>query len=464
MTPSNPTRPATPEVVGSQAIGAALARPALLGGRSLFDWLFALLVVAGAGYAFRRYGASMDVYETSILAGAVPTLIALGWFWGPIRPLVLGVGAASLLAIGLYARTTDAFGADLGAAEKVFLLKYFLSSQSAVMWMSVLFLMSTLFFWIGTFVARPDNTAQRIGSGLAWAAVFMALVGTMVRWYESHQIAPDIGHIPVSNLYEVFVLFCWLTTLFYLYFESHYRTRALGAFAMLVVSAAVGFLLWYTLARGAHEIQPLVPALQSWWMKLHVPANFIGYGTFAIAATVALAYLLKTASARSLWTGLVGVPAGLVLAPLAIGFAVGLPADVQGAATSATKMVGGLVIAFAVAIVLRDPISRRTPSAEVMDDVMYKAIAVGFAFFTIATILGAFWAAEAWGGYWSWDPKETWALIVWLNYAAWLHMRLMKGLRGIVASWWALVGLVVTTFAFLGVNMFLSGLHSYGEL
>jgi cytochrome c-type biogenesis protein CcsB len=94
---------------------------------------------------------------------------------------------------------------------------------------------------------------------------------------------------------------------------------------------------------------------------------------------------------------------------------------------------------------------------------MYKAIAVGFAFFTIATVLGALWAAEAWGGYWSWDPKETWALIVWLNYAAWLHMRLMKGLRGTVAAWWALVGLAITTFAFLGVNMFLSGLHSYGS-
>ena len=69
-----------------------------------------------------------------------------------------------------------------------------------------------------------------------------------------------------------------------------------------------------------------------------------------------------------------------------------------------------------------------------------------------------------WGGYWSWDPKETWALIVWLNYAAWLHMRLMKGLRGTIASWWALAGLGVTTFAFIGVNMFLSGLHSYGAL
>ena len=99
-----------------------------------------------------------------------------------------------------------------------------------------------------------------------------------------------------------------------------------------------------------------------------------------------------------------------------------------------------------------------------LDDVMYKAIALGFAFFTVATILGALWAAEAWGGYWSWDPKETWALIVWLNYAAWLHMRLTRGWRGTPMAWWAIIGLFVTLFAFLGVNMFLSGLHSYGEL
>jgi hypothetical protein len=124
------------------------------------------------------------------------------------------------------------------------------------------------------------------------------------------------------------------------------------------------------------------------------------------------------------------------------------------------------ISALIVAAILwgRKRIAERLPSFEVLDDVMYKSIAVGFAFFTIATVLGALWAAEAWGGYWSWDPKETWALIVWLNYASWLHMRLMKGLRGAMSAWWALVGLVVTTFAFLGVNMFLSGLHSYGTL
>jgi cytochrome c-type biogenesis protein CcsB len=234
---------------------------------------------------------------------------------------------------------------------------------------------------------------------------------------------------------------------------------------MLVVSAAVGFLLWYALARGAHEIQPLVPALQSWWMKIHVPANFVGYGTFALSAMVALAYLLKAEAPRTLWIGLVGLPAVFIALPL-LGFGLfgDLSPETLASVTKAGRMIGGLLALFVVMILARHWINPLTPAPEVADDVMYKAIAMGFAFFTIATILGAFWAAEAWGGYWSWDPKETWALIVWLNYAAWLHMRLMKGLRGVFAAWWALVGLVVTTFAFLGVNMFLSGLHSYGQL
>lgn len=444
-----------------------LGRRGLLASRSPADWLFALLVLAGAGFAFMRYHASMDGYEKGILACAVPALIALGWFWRPLRVLGVAVGAATLLAIQLYLQHTDGFGADLAAADKVFLLKYMLSSQSAILWMSVLFFMSTLAYW-GGFVfknrASGDNMAEQTGSVLAWGAVFMALVGTMVRWFESHQIGPDIGHIPVSNLYEVFVLFSWLTALMYLYYEQRFKTRALGAWVMLVISAAVGFLLWYTLARGAHEIQPLVPALQSWWMKIHVPANFVGYGTFAMSAMVALAYLLKTATPRALVIGLIVMPGSLVAVLLAFRFGLDASPELAAGLEGWARKMAVLFVFLSACVALRSKLTVRLPSLPVLDDLMYKAIALGFAFFTIATILGAFWAAEAWGGYWSWDPKETWALIVWLNYAAWLHMRLMKGLRGVVAAWWALVGLLVTTFAFLGVNMFLSGLHSYGTL
>ena len=453
-----------------------MGRPGMAGNlarRSAYDWLFALLVVIGAGYAFQRYHASMDVYEQWILIGSVPALVALGWFWGSLRGLSLGVGAATLIAIALYNRTPDAFGADLAQADKVFLLKYFISSQSAILWMAVLFFMSTAMYWIGMLAkagtaggtaTRPgtDNTALQLGSRLAWAGVFMALTGTLVRWFESHQIAPDIGHIPVSNLYEVFIMFCWMTALFYLYFEQHYRTKALGAFVMLIVSAAVGFLVWYTVARDAAQIQPLVPALQSWWMKLHVPANFIGYGTFALAAMVAFAYLIQRQADETRWWKLAPLfILGLVLCFEPIVFRT---AKLSTSASYWAVYFGISVLIVGTIVLGRRRIAARLPAPEVLDDLMYKSIAVGFAFFTIATVLGALWAAEAWGGYWSWDPKETWALIVWLNYAAWLHMRLVKGLRGTVASWWALVGLAVTTFAFLGVNMFLSGLHSYGTL
>jgi cytochrome c-type biogenesis protein CcsB len=364
---------------------------------TLVDWIYAAVLLGGAVFALNRFGGHMDYYEKVILLLAAPTFAALGWHWKSLRNLLPVLAILALSAIALY-------GGVLDMANKKFFLKYILSSQSAILWMSTLFFLSTAFYW-GGLVARSDF-GSAIGSKLCWGAVVLGFTGMLVRWYESYLVGVDVGHIPVSNLYEVFILFCMITALFYLYYEQHYATRQLGPFVLLVISAAVGFLLWYTVTRDAAEIQPLVPALQSWWMKIHVPANFIGYGTFALSAMVAVAYLLKS---------------------------------------------HGILV-------------DRLPELDVLDDVMYKAITVGFTFFTIATILGGLWAAEAWGGYWSWDPKETWALIVWLNYAAWLHMRLMKGLRGQVAAWWALIGLVVTTFAFLGVNMFLSGLHSYGQL
>lgn len=365
------------------------------------DYLFTLALAAGAIFAEIKFSAFMDSYEQIILFCSVPVLAFLGWAWKPLRSLMIGSTALTFIAIYFY-QTPE--GGSLERAEQAFFLKYMISSQSAILWMSVFFAFSTFFYTLG-FIVR-SNTMGPAASKLSWAAVYFGLAGMLVRWYESYLMGADIGHIPISNLYEVFILFCLVTALYHLYYEARYKSMALGAFVLWIIFAAVAFIFWYSVTRDAHQIQPLVPALQSWWMKIHVPANFIGYGTFAIAAMVAIAYILKA----------------------------------------------------------KNYLVDRLPSLEVLDDVMYKSIAVGFAFFTIATILGALWAAEAWGGYWSWDPKETWALIVWLNYAAWLHMRLMKGLRGVVAAWWALGGLFVTTFAFIGVNMFLSGLHSYGSL
>lgn len=458
--PARDVRPAR-----EQGEGRRIAQNHFWRNRAVFDWIYAALLVAGAVYALTATQLHMTGYERAILCAATPALIVLGWNWRPLQRLTLLSGALALTAIWLYLRTSGPNGADLTQADHVFALRYFLASQSAILWMGVLFLMSTLFYVLGLFFRQADNLAQDIGGKLAWAGVLCALVGTMVRWFESHQMGAGLGHIPVSNLYEVLVLFCWMTTIFYLYYESRYRTRVLGAFVMMVVSAAVGFLWWYCAARGAQQIQPLIPALQSWWMKLHVPANFVGYGTFALAAMVSLAILLKIAPPQHLWIGLVGVPLVLIALPV-MGFAIGASVEASTQASLVRVTVMALVLAALMALLVawRVPLSRRLPPVELMEDLCYKAIAIGFVFFTIATVLGALWAADAWGGYWSWDPKETWALIVWLNYAAWLHMRIVKGFKGEFAAWWSLLGLVVTTFAFLGVNMFLSGLHSYGAL
>ncbi len=358
---------------------------------------FATLLLTGSVIALWRHTGIMDGYEQGILLASALSLGWLGWRW-PAQQIFLPVcGALAGLAVWLYA-------GDLERAQQSFWLKYVLSSQSAVMWMCVLFVLATLLYWVG--MLRRSDSALGIASGLTWAAAGAALVALLVRWHESWLVGPDVGHIPVSNLYEVFVLFCLITALLHLFYEARFQARNLGAFVLLVITAAVGFLVWYSLDRQAHEIQPLIPALQSWWMKIHVPANFVGYGAFALAAMLGVAQLLAS----------------------------------------------------------RGILASRLPAAQTLDEIMYRAIAVGFLFFTIATVLGAMWAADAWGGYWSWDPKETWALIVWLNYAAWLHVRLVKGWRGAILAWWAVIGLLITLFAFIGVNMFLAGLHSYGGL
>jgi cytochrome c-type biogenesis protein CcsB len=361
------------------------------------NYSFGLALACLTILAISKFNNFMDNYEIIILIGSAITFTWMANVWPNFKKLFIFTFLLSFISIYL-------FKGSLDQIELNFFLKYFLSSQSAIMWMTALYPLSLVTYWVYLFSRQEfyGNLATKI----TWIATMMGFVGLLVRWYESYLISIDVGHIPVSNLYEVFVLFCLITSLLYLHYEEKLEIKKMGAFVLIIITAAVAFILWYTFEKGANEIQPLVPALQSYWMKIHVPANFIGYGAFAMAAMISVAYLLKD-------KGIMG---------------------------------------------------NYLPELNVLDELTYKVISIGFIFFTIATILGAVWAAEAWGGYWSWDPKETWALIVWLNYAAWLHLRLIKGLRGTVLAWWSLVGLAVTTFAFLGVNLFLSGLHSYGEL
>lgn len=448
---------------------------------SVSDVLFATACVIFFTFGGIRTKHLMDIYEVVILAGTTISIVALAWFWRPLKIIFTIVALLTVGAIALYQ-------GDLARSETVFGLKYMLASQPGVLWMSFLFVLGTCLYWAYTLSGKA--TLGWLASSMTYAGLVIGMVALMVRWHESYLVAPDVGHIPVSTLYEVFIVFALITAAFYLYYEDRYKTASMGGFIMLIVCAIVGFLLWYSVARGAHEIKPLIPALQSWWMKIHVPANFIGYGTFSIAAMVGFAYLIKfigtpfeqlpkglqktfsnahsvkeKSAAHARHTRFVAIGLWLLGAALFI-----QPIFFRPNMT-ANYFAGYWYIYFAIGlavvgsiILLKNRLAAALPSFDTLDDVMYKSIAVGFVFFTIATILGALWAADAWGKYWSWDPKETWALIVWLNYAAWLHLRLVAGLRGLTSAYWAIVGILITGFAFLGVNIFLSGLHSYGGL
>jgi len=244
---------------------------------------------------------------------------------------------------------------------------------------------------------------------VAWAGFAANTAAIGIRWYEAY--AMGYHQAPLSNLYESVVFFAWSILLIYLLFDLKYRYRAIGAF---VLPFAFFGMIWAQWSLDA-TIQPLVPALQSNWLTYHVITCFIGYAAFAVACGVSIMYLIKVGKEER---------------------------------SAEDSPIGGILGMF--------------PSTKVLDDINYKAIMVGFPMLTLGIITGAAWANYAWGTYWSWDPKETWSLIVWFIYAAFLHARFTRGWVGRRAAWLSIIGFAATLFCYLGVNLVLSGLHSYG--
>jgi cytochrome c-type biogenesis protein CcsB len=255
--------------------------------------------------------------------------------------------------------------------------------------------------------------------GISFLALTSSLIGFLIqtaalglRWYESYQLLGADGRAPLTNLYESVVFFSWSILLIYLLIDWKYKQRALGAF---VLPIALFSMLWAQLSLHA-DIDPLIPALQSNWLTYHVITCFLGYAGFAVAFCVSIMYLLKIGKEEALKKG---------------------------------QTLGGILGLF--------------PPTKVLDDLNYKAIMIGFPLLTLGIVTGAAWANYAWGTYWSWDPKETWSLIVWFIYAAFLHARFTRGWAGRKAAWLSLIGFAATLFCYLGVNLVLSGLHSYGS-
>ena len=259
-----------------------------------------------------------------------------------------------------------------------------------------------------SYLAFRSESLGKVATSVLWAAVGVETAAILLRWYESYQMG--IGRAPLTNLYESLVFFALTIAVVYLLMERKFGIKTAGAFV-----TPFPFLIMAYASLNPNEIQPLVPALQSNWLISHVVTCFIGYAAFAVSFGVSFLYLFKVRAERE-------------------------PAQSKKANTLLDYL----------------------PASDLLDEVGYKTIAIGFPLLTIGIITGAFWANVAWGTYWSWDPKETWSLIVWLIYAAYLHARITKGWKGKKAALLSIVGFIATLFCYLGVNLILSGLHSYG--
>ena len=239
------------------------------------------------------------------------------------------------------------------------------------------------------------------GIGLAGHTFAMIL-----RWMESYRFG--IGHAPLSNLYESLIFFAWAIILLYLIMEWRTKNRSIGTFA-----TPLAFLIMaYASFTGiTNRIQPLIPALKSNWLIAHVVTCFIGYAAFGIGFGLSIMYLLRRL-------------------------------DDSGKTNVFLKLV---------------------PESNILEELSYQMVVIGFILLTLGIITGAVWAHSAWGRYWGWDPKETWSLITWLIYAALLHSRMIRGWRGKRLAILSIIGFSCVLFTYLGVNLVLSGLHSYAQ-
>jgi cytochrome c-type biogenesis protein CcsB len=254
------------------------------------------------------------------------------------------------------------------------------------------------------FMVTNKQMVGRFALGVILTGFFIHLAGLLIRWWESYVTGYE--YIPLSNLYESLVFFSWAIVLIYLIVDVRYHQRVIGVIAAPL--AALALAVTSLLPGIKSNITPLIPALQSNWLAIHVLTCFLGYAAFAIAFGISIAYIIQAKRESS--------PQGPIC---------------------------------------------WLPSAQSLDEINYKAIVMGFPLLTLGIITGAAWASYAWGSYWSWDPKETWSLITWFIYAAFLHARYTREWRGKKTAVLSIVGFCAVIFTYFGVSFLLSGLHSY---
>ncbi|MBN2408198.1 MAG: c-type cytochrome biogenesis protein CcsB [Candidatus Aminicenantes bacterium] len=248
------------------------------------------------------------------------------------------------------------------------------------------------------FLYSKRESLARTGSAIALLGLALHTIALILRTIES-------GHAPFTNMYESLSFFAWATVFAYLVIEWKFKVRKPGAYLLLIVIALMALASSPLMPK---EAAPLIPALQSYWLWLHVSVTLLGEAFFAIAFVTSLMYLR---------------------------------ADTREKKGIAQKT--GL-------------------TAERLDSISYRTIAIGFPLFTLGgLVFGMVWAYKAWGSYWSWDPKEVWSLITWFVFALYLHTRIVMGWKGRRSAAVAIIGFLAALFTYFGVNYLLAGLHSY---
>jgi len=274
------------------------------------------------------------------------------------------------------------------------------------------FLSLTTFIYLGAAILYLTYWIFRVGKvGLlatlvTTAGLIIQTLGIILRWIESYKLG--YGHVPLSNLYESLVFFSWVTILVYLIVEWRVKRRVIGAFVTPFASFAMAYASFSP--KVEDSIEPLIPALKSNWLIVHVVTCFLGYASFAVACGLGVMFLFKDRSSEE-----------------------------------SKGILGAL------------------PACRVLDDLIHQTIVFGFLWLSLGIITGAVWANDAWGTYWSWDPKETWSLITWFIYATALHARFIRGWTGRRIAYLSILGFASVIFTYFGVNFLLSGLHSYGS-
>ena len=262
-----------------------------------------------------------------------------------------------------------------------------------------------------------------------WLRLFgmpLAIIGCVAQFVQLIARFELTGIWPLLNLYGSLSLFAAMAVAIYIVFAFRYDLWFAGGFVLAI--AAVFLAYGVTWNEGT---MPAVPSLQSYWAKIHVPLVVSSYAAFLVAFVFSCIYLVKYYALRALEGRT--VPA------------------VAGAGASATLAGNGSVGGWLDAL----------PSLPQLDTIVYRAVAIGLPLISIGIITGAMWAKEAWGAYWQWDPKETAALFSWIIYLAYMHLHTRHAWRGLRTNWVSVIGFASIIFCYLGVNIWISGLHSY---